>query len=220
MSDYEGLDAKVSPPGKRARKPRAKKERKDNIHVLPDGYVETTINGMTVLVKKPVETKVIESKPITAPPPAATAASVPVKKPRKKSAWCMAVGEFGMPKKNTEEYKDSKKNTKVCKLCDIEKPLDQYYSYTYINKSKGEHIRHNVRCIPCYKEIERKKYVKREKKNGIYALSKEERKQLYDLIKSGKPLAELRKEYAHFKKLNYGTIYVAVKPDRIENLLC
>ena len=113
MSDYEGLDAKVSPPGKRVRKgkaatadARAKKERKDNIHVLPDGYVETTINGMTVLVKKPVETKVVEPKPITAPTTVASAASVPpVKKPRKKSAWSMAVGEFGMPKKNTEEYK-------------------------------------------------------------------------------------------------------------------
>jgi hypothetical protein len=108
MSDYEGLDAKVSPPGKRARKPRAKKERKDNIHVLPDGYVETTINGMTVLVKKPVETKVVEPKPISTPTPvvsAATAASVPVKKPRKKSAWGCAISEFGMPKKNTEEYK-------------------------------------------------------------------------------------------------------------------
>ena len=112
------------------------------------------------------------------------------------------------------------KNTKICSLCKTEKQLDEYYSYTYINKSKGEHTRHNARCIKCYKEIEKKKYVKREKKNGIYVLSKEERKQLYDLVKSGKPLAEIRKEYAHFKKLNYGTIYLAIKPDRIENLLC
>jgi len=104
MSDYEGVGKhNVEPPGKRARKPRAKKERKDNIHILPDGYVETTINGMTVLVKKPVETKVVEPKPIT--PVSVPDASVPVKKPRKKSAWSMAVGEFGMPKKNTEEYK-------------------------------------------------------------------------------------------------------------------
>lgn len=116
MSDYEGVGKhNVEPPGKRARKgkaatayARAKKERKDNIHVLPDGYVETTINGMTVLVKKPVETKVVEPKPITpvSVPISATDVTVPpVKKPRKKSAWSMAVGEFGMPKKNTEEYK-------------------------------------------------------------------------------------------------------------------
>ena len=113
MSDYEGVGKhNVEPPGKRARKPRAKKERKDNIHVLPDGYVETTINGMTVLVKKPVhvETKVVEPnyKPISTPTPVLPVPPVgaqPVKKPRKKSAWSMAVGEFGMPKKNTEEYK-------------------------------------------------------------------------------------------------------------------
>jgi hypothetical protein len=111
------------------------------------------------------------------------------------------------------------KNTKICSLCKTEKSLDEYYSYTYINISKGEHTRHNARCIQCYKVIERKKYVKREKKNGIYVLSKEERKELYDLVKSGKPLAEIRKEYAHFKNLNYGTIYLAIKPDRIENLL-
>ena len=99
MSDYEG----VAPPGKRVRKPRA---RKDNlpVDVLPDGYVETTINGMTVLVKKPVETKVVEPKPVTpvsdVKPPITNA-----KKPRKKSAWSMAVSEYGMPKKDTEEYK-------------------------------------------------------------------------------------------------------------------
>jgi hypothetical protein len=113
---------------------------------------------------------------------------------------------------------DSK--TKVCKQCDIEKPLDQYYSYTFLGKIKGKIERYVPRCKDCYKENEKNKYVKRQKTKGIYTLTKEERKQLYDLIKSGKPLKDIRQEYEQFKKLNYGTIYLAVKPDRIEKLLC
>jgi hypothetical protein len=113
MSDYEGVGKQnIEPPGKRVRKPRAKLtkvERKDNLDILPDGYVETTINGMTVLVKKPVETKVVEHKPVSVPVSVPVSDVKPpitsVKKPRKKSAWSMAVGEFGMPKKNTDEYK-------------------------------------------------------------------------------------------------------------------
>ena len=110
--------------------------------------------------------------------------------------------------------------TKVCKLCNIEKPLEEYYSFIYLGKIKGKQIRYLPRCKDCYRENEKNKYVKREKTKGIYTLSKEERKQLYDLIKSGRPLKEIRQEYEQFKKLNYGTIYLAVKPDRIEKLLC
>jgi len=110
--------------------------------------------------------------------------------------------------------------TKVCKQCNTEKPLAEYYSFTYLGKLKGKQERYLPRCKDCYRENEKNKYVKRERTKGIYALTKEERKQLYDLIKNGKQVKEIRKEYEQFKKLNYGTIYLAVKPDRIEKLLC
>ena len=131
MSDYEGIPETAilpTPPGKpvRARKPRAKKERKDNVDVtstaLPDGYTTMMINNMEVLVKKPA-VNVQPTKPIQVPVPerkevkvvtppnsvVETNVTSKVKKQRKTSYWNLMIKQYGMPKKGTAAYEELKK---------------------------------------------------------------------------------------------------------------
>ena len=112
---------------------------------------------------------------------------------------------------------DSK--TKVCKLCNIEKPLEEYYSFIYLGKIKGKQIRYLPRCKDCYRENEKNKYVKKERTRGVLGLPLEKRKELYDWVKSGKSLRELRQKDETFNAIFYGTLYMATKPEKLEKLI-
>jgi hypothetical protein len=107
-------------------------------------------------------------------------------------------------------------SVKSCRICKKELDINEFYEIN--NNGK---LYHSSYCIPCYRNRQKSKYLHVDKKKniGMSQLSPEDRKFLYDGIKAGRSLRELRKENANLRSMIYGTLYLNTKPDKLEKLI-
>jgi hypothetical protein len=105
---------------------------------------------------------------------------------------------------------------KTCRICTKELDINAFYQIN--NNGK---LYQSSYCIPCYRLRQKSKYshVDKKKNIGMSQLTAEDRKFLYDGIKAGKSLRELRKENATLRSMVYGTLYLNTKPDKLEKLI-
>jgi hypothetical protein len=111
--------------------------------------------------------------------------------------------------------------TKHCKGCKQDKKVSEFYNMKYQGKLKGERTYYMSRCKQCYKDKQYEVYsaTRKQHTKGIGTLSKEERAELYRLIKEGQTLQQIRKNNKKLMMMNYATLYLNTRAEKLEKLI-
>jgi hypothetical protein len=110
---------------------------------------------------------------------------------------------------------------KTCRDCKQEKELSDFYNMKYQGKLKGERTYYMSNCKDCYNKKQHMKYTATRKHHtkGVGTLTKDERLELYNLIKAGQNLRQIRKNNSKLAMMNYVTLYMNTRGDKLEKLI-